>query len=64
MASAAGFGTGAKGEDRISEMIIPGFSHWNRGLGRQEGDVDKDEEGIRTMTVLGENMAWLLKKVG
>jgi hypothetical protein len=23
----------------------------------------KDEEGIKTMRVLGENMAWLLKKI-
>jgi hypothetical protein len=26
--------------------------------------VEKDEEGIRTMKVLGRNMAWLLKKLG
>jgi len=25
--------------------------------------VEKDEEGLRTMAVLGENMAWLLKKI-
>ena len=25
--------------------------------------VEKDEEGIRTMQVLGRNMAWLLKKI-
>jgi len=25
--------------------------------------VAKDEEGIRTMQVLGRNMAWLLKKL-
>jgi len=28
-----------------------------------KGDVEKDEEGIRTMKVLGENMAWLMKKM-
>jgi hypothetical protein len=27
------------------------------------GDVDKDQEGIQTMQVLGQNMAWLLKKL-
>ena len=26
-------------------------------------DVEKDEEGLRTMEVLGENMAWQLKKI-
>ncbi len=47
----------------ISQMIIPGSSYWNMGIGLDEGDVEKDEEGIRTMEVLGQNMAWLLKKL-
>lgn len=47
----------------ISQMIIPGSSYWNMGIGLAEGDVEKDEEGIRTMQVLGQNMAWLLKKL-
>jgi multimeric flavodoxin WrbA len=47
----------------ISQMIIPGSSYWNIGIGLAEGDVEKDEEGIRTMETLGQNMAWLLKKL-
>jgi multimeric flavodoxin WrbA len=47
----------------ITEMIIPGSSYWNIGIGREPGEVEKDEEGIRTMKTLGRNMAWLLKKV-
>ncbi len=47
----------------ISEMIVPGSSYWNIGIGREIGDVEKDEEGIQTMKTLGQNMAWLLKKV-
>jgi multimeric flavodoxin WrbA len=47
----------------INEMIIPGSSYWNIGIGREKGEVLKDEEGMRTMSVLGENMAWLLKKI-
>ncbi|MFI5384194.1 MAG: flavodoxin family protein, partial [Methanosarcina thermophila] len=47
----------------ISQMIIPGSSYWNVGMGLAEGDVEKDEEGIRTMQILGQNMAWLLKKL-
>jgi multimeric flavodoxin WrbA len=46
----------------INEMIVPGSSYWNISYGREKGDVLKDEEGIRTMRVLGENMAWLLEK--
>jgi len=47
----------------ISQMIIPGSSYWNMGIGLAEGDVEKDEEGIQTMQTLGQNMAWLLKKL-
>ena len=47
----------------ISQMIVPGSSYWNVGVGREKGDVLKDEEGLRTMRVLGENMAWLLECV-
>ncbi|HCC70237.1 MAG TPA: flavodoxin family protein [Bacteroidales bacterium] len=46
----------------INEMIIPGSSYWNIGIGREKGDVLNDKEGIKTMQTLGENMAWLLKK--
>lgn len=47
----------------ISEMIIPGSCYWNMGIGREKGDVEKDEEGINIMKTLGRNMAWLLKKI-
>jgi len=46
----------------ITEMIVPGSCYWNIGIGREPGDVARDEEGIRTMKVLGRNMAWLMKK--
>lgn len=45
------------------QMIVPGSVYWNMGLGRDKGDVEKDEEGILTMKVLGRNMAWLLKNL-
>lgn len=47
----------------ISEMIVPGSNYWNMGIGREKGDVEKDEEGILTMKTLGQNMAWLLKRI-
>ena len=46
----------------INEMIIPGASYWNIGMGRQPGEVNNDAEGVQTMKTLGKNMAWLLKK--
>ena len=47
----------------INEMIIPGSSYWNTGIGREKGQVSEDEEGMKTMRVLGENMAWLMKRL-
>jgi multimeric flavodoxin WrbA len=47
----------------ISQMVIPGSCYWNMGLGRNKGEVEQDEEGLRTMQILGQNMAWLLKKI-
>jgi len=47
----------------ISQMIVPGSSYWNMGLGRGVGDVENDPEGLATMEILGHNIAWLLKKI-
>ncbi|MBM3240357.1 flavodoxin family protein [Candidatus Poribacteria bacterium] len=47
----------------IGQMIVPGSTYWNLGVGRQPGDIQKDEEGIETFRNLGKNMAWLLKKI-
>ncbi len=47
----------------IAEMIVPGSSYWNIGIGREKGEVENDAEGIQTMKTLGQNMAWLLKKI-
>lgn len=47
----------------IGEMIVPGSSYWNIGIGREKGEVEGDAEGIQTMKTLGRNMAWLLKKI-
>jgi len=47
----------------IGQMIVPGSSYWNFAVGRDIGDVEKDEEGIQTMKQLGQNMAWVLKKL-
>ncbi|MDD4941486.1 MAG: flavodoxin family protein [Candidatus Omnitrophica bacterium] len=47
----------------INQMIVVGSTYWNIGMGRNIGDVEKDDEGMQTMAALGMNMAWLLKKV-
>ncbi len=47
----------------INQLIVPGSVYWNMGFGLGEKEVQKDEEGLNTMTILGENMAWLLRKI-
>jgi multimeric flavodoxin WrbA len=47
----------------LNQIIVPGSNYWNFAFGLNKGDVEKDEEGIQTMKVLGENMAWLLNKI-
>ncbi len=47
----------------IGQMIVVGSSYWNIGIGRDPGEVMKDEEGVKTMRDLGANMAWVLEKL-
>jgi multimeric flavodoxin WrbA len=47
----------------IMGMVVPGSTYWPIAYGRQPGEVTKDEEGIKTVAALAENIAWLLRKV-
>jgi multimeric flavodoxin WrbA len=47
----------------INQMIVPGSSYWNVGIGREIGEVSQDAEGMETMQNLGRNIAWLLSKL-
>jgi multimeric flavodoxin WrbA len=44
-----------------SEMILATSHYWNIIHGRTPGEVVQDGEGAQIMSVLGNNMAWLLK---
>jgi multimeric flavodoxin WrbA len=48
---------------QISEMVTVGSIYWNLGVGEPIGAVLQDEEGLQTMRVLGQNMAWVLQKL-
>ena len=37
--------------------------YWNVTFGRDEGECERDTEGMQTMRTLGRNMAWLLKNL-
>ena len=44
-------------------MIVPGSTYWNIGFGRGEGDVLRDEEGLRTAENFGRKLAWLVRRI-
>ena len=43
-----------------AQMIIVGRGI---GLGRDKGEVEKDEEGMQAIKVVGQRMAWVLRKL-
>lgn len=45
------------------EMLLVGSSYWNMVYGNAIGEVEQDKEGIENMKNLGQNMAWILKKI-
>jgi len=47
----------------IHEMIVPGSTYWNVAFGRGKGEVEKDEEGVKTIKNFAHNVAWLVKKL-
>lgn len=47
----------------ITGMIIPGSTYWTMAIGREKGEVLKDEEGIRTARNFGKKVAWTCKKI-
>ena len=47
----------------IKGLINPGSTYWNVAVGREKGEVEQDEEGMRTAWNFGENVANLVKKL-
>ena len=45
----------------INNMLVVGSNYWNEVHGNAAEEVLKDEEGLQTMRILGNNMAWVLK---
>ena len=45
----------------FNQMPIASSNYWNAVHGSSPEDVRKDLEGLQTMRILGNNMAWLLK---
>ena len=47
----------------ISSMPIVSSQYWNSVHGNTPDEVRQDLEGLQTMRVLADNMAWLLKSI-
>jgi len=47
----------------IMGMVVPGSIYWPIAYGRKPGEVTQDQEGLKTVITLAENVAWLLKKL-
>jgi len=45
------------------EMFLVGSTYWNMVYGRAIGEVEQDQEGMANMKNIGQNMAWILKKI-
>jgi len=45
------------------EMFTVGSNYPNMAIGLNQGDVEKDAQGLETMRILGKNMAFLLKRI-
>lgn len=45
----------------INEMPVVSSQYWNMVHGNSPDEVRQDAEGMQTMRILGQNMAWLLK---
>ena len=48
---------------QILGFYIPGSTYWNIAIGREKGEVEKDEEGLRTAWNFGKNIAFMMKKL-
>jgi len=44
-------------------MVNPGSIYWNVAVGREKGEVAKDEEGMRIAWEFGKNCARVAKKL-
>jgi multimeric flavodoxin WrbA len=47
----------------LNGITTPGGTYWGMGIGREKGDVKKDEEGMLTAWNFGKNVAKLAKKL-
>ena len=47
----------------INQIVNPGSIYWNVAFGREKGEVEKDEEGMKIVWEFGKNVARVAKKL-
>ena len=47
----------------ISQMPVASGRYWNNGFGREQGEIEKDEEGLQNARVVARNMSFLMKAI-
>ena len=47
----------------MMNMPVVTSQYWNIAYGLAPGEATQDTEGMQTMRVLADNMAWLMKKI-
>jgi multimeric flavodoxin WrbA len=47
----------------LNGITTPAGTYWGMGIGREKGDVEKDEEGMQTAWNFGKNVAKMTKKL-
>ena len=44
-------------------MPIASGRYWNNGFGREQGQIEQDEEGLQNARVVARNMSFLMKAI-
>jgi len=47
----------------IMGCFVAGSTYWNMAFGHKKGEVEQDEEGLKTARNFGKNVAFLVKKL-
>ncbi|MBU2608649.1 MAG: flavodoxin family protein [Chloroflexi bacterium] len=48
---------------QVLGLVVPGSSYWSVAFGKDKGEVNSDEEGMRTAWNFGKNLAWVTKSL-
>ena len=48
---------------QYAQMVLPTSDYWNVIYGHAKGEAKEDEEGVRVLKNLSQNMAWTMKLI-